>query len=76
MIADQTRYQGLYDPKKLRMLMALMNTQSQAPQPNLMKPTGQQGNLGALAKGMPANIPGRAIRPPRVTNQVGVKRAY
>lgn len=73
MIADQTQYQALYNPKKLRMLMALMNQQMQAPQPNIMsrKPVGQQGNLGALAKGMPSNLPGRPIRPPIITNRTG-----
>ena len=68
MLNETTKTQALYDPKRLKMLWALMNTQRQAPQPQLMgqKPQGQSGNLGALAKGMPNNLPGRSLRPPKI----------
>ena len=60
--------QALYKPKKLQMLWSLMNPQRQAPQPKLLGnvPQGQQGNLAALAKGTPVNMPGRPIGSPRI----------
>ena len=68
MFTDPAQRQEFYDPKRLKMLWALMNNQRQAPQPKLMghKPQGQGGNLEALAKGMPNNMTGRSLRPPRI----------
>lgn len=64
MIADPSKMQAMYNPKRLRMLMSLMNQRPQAPQPNLTnnRQIGQSGNIAALARGMPANLPGRPIR--------------
>lgn len=73
MLADPAKRQALYEPRRLKMLWALMNTQRQAPQPNLManRPKGQTGNLGALAKGMPNNRAGRPLRPPKIGGMNG-----
>jgi len=76
MLAEPAKRQALYEPKRLKMLWALMNTQRQAPQPNLManKPKGQTGNLDALAKGMPNNLAGRSLQPPRIGGMNGTPR--
>jgi len=68
LFTDLVKTQALYDPKRLRMLWALMNTQRRSPQPKLMgqKRKGQSGNLAALTKGMPNNLPGRSLRPPKI----------
>lgn len=73
MLNDPVQRQALYEPKRLKMLWSLMNTQRQAPQPDLMgnKRGGQVGNLAALAKGMPNNMAGRPLRPPKIGGNYG-----
>jgi len=73
MFNDPVERQALYEPKRLKMLWALINSQRQTPQPNLMqtKRMGQRGNLDALAKGMPNNLPGRPLRQPKIGGTSG-----